>query len=166
MFLINSGSVWRVDREGVVLGKAGAEDLRDLFMVGLGDIGPVSPGTSLDREAVGGLIGIPADEQDAFGWAAAMPTRNASRQVVRSTARKYARQYLGVLLRVAVAPLMPLAVDRAVKELVAQWEETIAEQMQKADPQLAPIPAGGRQEDPRHFEKFEDFTVDDLERGE
>ncbi|MHC4416938.1 MAG: hypothetical protein ACYS0G_16850, partial [Planctomycetota bacterium] len=37
----------------------------------------------LDRETVSGLIGIPADENDTFGWAAAVPTRKASRQVVR-----------------------------------------------------------------------------------
>jgi hypothetical protein len=52
-FLINSGSVWRVDREGVVLGRACAEDVEDLFMVGLGVKGPVSTGASLEAGSVG-----------------------------------------------------------------------------------------------------------------
>jgi hypothetical protein len=117
----------------------------------------------LDRQAVSGLIGIPAEEKDTFGWAAALPTRSASRQAVRSTARLYAREYLGAVLRIVAAPLIPLAVDMAIKELVAQWEETIDEQMQGADPQLAPIPADRRQEPGRRFDRFEDFTLDDLE---
>ncbi|MHC4142986.1 MAG: hypothetical protein ACYSUF_14360 [Planctomycetota bacterium] len=106
----------------------------------------------LDREAVSGLIGITADENDSFGWAAAVPTRNASREVVRAAARKYAKEHLGAVLRVVVSPLIPLAVDRAVKELAEQWEETIDEQMKGADPQLASPPAGWRPEDQRHFE--------------
>jgi hypothetical protein len=116
----------------------------------------------LDREAVSGLIGIPAEEKEAFGWAAGVPTRNASRQVVRSAAKKYAREYLGAVLRIVAAPLIPLAVDRAVKELVAQWEETIDEQMKGADPQLAPHLSARRLEDQFEGEAFEDFKLDDL----
>ncbi|MHC4101012.1 MAG: hypothetical protein ACYS15_02375 [Planctomycetota bacterium] len=116
----------------------------------------------LDREAVSGLIGIPADEKETFGWAAAVPTRDASRQVVQSAAKKYARDHLGLLLRVAVTPLIPLAVDRAVKELVAQWEETIDEQMKGADAQVAVLLSARRPEDPLDSGAFEDFTLDDL----
>ena len=85
---------------------------------------------------------------------------------MRSAAWKYSRENLGAMLRIAVAPLIPLAVDRAVKELAAQWEETIDEQMQGADPQLASPLAGRRQEPERGFDAFEDFSVDDLKRGE
>jgi hypothetical protein len=120
----------------------------------------------LDREAASALIGIPADEKDAFGWAAAVPTRDASREVVRAAARKYAREYLGAVLRIVAAPLIPLAVDRAVKELGAQWEETIDEQMKGADPQLAPILSARKHEDQFDGESFEDFTLDDLKPGE
>jgi hypothetical protein len=55
-FLINSGCVWRVDREGVVLGKADAADLDRLFMVGLGETGPVSPGLYLEAGPVGLVV--------------------------------------------------------------------------------------------------------------
>jgi hypothetical protein len=88
----------------------------------------------LDREEMSGLIGIPADANDTFGWAAAVPTRRASRQAVHSAARKYAKEYLGVVARIAVTPLIPFAVNMAVKELVQQWEETIGERMQEAEP--------------------------------
>jgi hypothetical protein len=116
----------------------------------------------LDREAVSGLIGIPAEEKEAFGWAAGVPTRKASRQVVGAAARKYAREYLGAVLRIVAAPLLPLAVDRAVKELVAQWAETIDEQMKGADPETAPLLSAQRPEDRFDGEAFEDFSLDDL----
>jgi hypothetical protein len=51
-FLVNSGGVWRVDREGVVLGRAEAEDLENLFVVALGETGPISPGVSLAKAPV------------------------------------------------------------------------------------------------------------------
>lgn len=56
-FLINCGGVWRADREGVVLGKAGADDLENLFMVALGETGPISPGVSLPVGPVGLAVG-------------------------------------------------------------------------------------------------------------
>ncbi|MHC4318347.1 MAG: hypothetical protein ACYS1B_07375, partial [Planctomycetota bacterium] len=122
----------------------------------------------LDREAVSGLIGIPADGdgKETFGWAAGVPTRKASRQVVGAAARKYATEHLGAVLRVVVAPLIPLAVDRAVKELTAQWEETVEEQMKGSGPQVAPHLSARRQEDQFNGEAFEDFTLDDLKPGE
>jgi hypothetical protein len=55
-FLINSGCVWRVDREGVVLGKACVEDLENKFMVALGHDAPVSPGAALDARPVGLVV--------------------------------------------------------------------------------------------------------------
>jgi len=120
----------------------------------------------LGRQEMSNLIEIPADGTEAFGWAAAVPTRSASRDAVRTHAKKLARQYLGFLGSIAAAPFMPFAVDMAVKALVEDWEDTIDEQMQGADPQLAPFLAGQRQEDQQHFEAFEDFTVDDLKPGE
>jgi hypothetical protein len=116
----------------------------------------------LDRQAASGLIGIPAEEDQTFGWAAGLPTRSASRQAVGSAARKYSKMFLGAVLRVVVAPLMPLAVDRAMKELVVQWEETIDEQMLAADPQLAPLLSARRHETRSYGEGFDDFTLDDL----
>jgi hypothetical protein len=70
------------------------------------------------------------------------------------------------VLRVVVAPLIPLAVDRAVKELTAQWEETVEEQMKGSGPQVAPHLSARRQEDQFNGEAFEDFTLDDLKPGE
>lgn len=55
-FLVNCGCVWRVDREGIVLGKADADDLEGLFMAGLGVAGPLSPGTSLEAGEVGLVV--------------------------------------------------------------------------------------------------------------
>jgi hypothetical protein len=116
----------------------------------------------LGRQEMSNLIEIPADGTEAFGWAAAVPTRSASRHAVRKQAGKLVKQHLGFFGSIVVAPLMPLAVDRAVKELVANWEETIDDQMQGADPQLAPLQATRRHEDQQDFEAFEDFTLDDL----
>jgi hypothetical protein len=120
----------------------------------------------LGPQEMSSLIEIPADGTEAFGWAAAVPTRSASRDAVRTHARKLVKQHLGFIGAIAVAPFMPLAVDMAVKALVEDWEDTIDEQMLEADQEIAPILAGQRQEDQRHFEAFEEFTVDDLKPGE
>jgi hypothetical protein len=116
----------------------------------------------LDPAEMRDLIGIPADQTDTFGWAAAVPTRNAARGAVRSQARRFAKNYLGFFGRIVAAPLLPLAVDRASKELLVQWEETIDEQLQGADPQLAPILPDRQQELGHRFDGFEDFTLEDL----
>lgn len=60
-FLVNCGCLWRADREGVILGRAQARDLGEMFLVGWSGIenpsrggreGPqFGPGTALDLEA-------------------------------------------------------------------------------------------------------------------
>ena len=120
----------------------------------------------LGRQEMSSLIEIPADGTEAFGWAAAVPTRSASRDAVRTHARKLVKQHLGFFGAIAVAPFMPFGVDMAVKALAEDWEETIDEQMQGADPQLAPILSARKHEDQFDGEAFEDFTLDDLKRAE
>jgi hypothetical protein len=120
----------------------------------------------LGRAEMSDLIGIPADQADAFGWVAAVPTRSAARGAVGTQARRLVKEHLGFFGGIAAAALMPLAVDMALKALVEQWEETIDERMQGADPQLAPILAARRQEEQRPFEAFEDLTADDLKQGQ
>lgn len=65
-FLLNCGCVWRVDREGVVLGRANAEDLDRLFMASWRDAGPQArssdtdagfePGSTLEPDAVDRIV--------------------------------------------------------------------------------------------------------------
>jgi hypothetical protein len=60
-FLVNCGCLWRADREGVILGRAQARDLDEMFLVGWSGIEspsgggrdgpPLEPGTALNREA-------------------------------------------------------------------------------------------------------------------
>ncbi len=66
-FLVNCRGLWRVDREGVILGRAVAEDLDRLFVAGWhgeggalgagGQAGP-APGARLEREGVRKVTGV------------------------------------------------------------------------------------------------------------
>lgn len=65
-FIVNCGCLWRADREGIILGRAQARDLDEMFLVGWSGIEspsrggregpPFEPGTALDREASGRVV--------------------------------------------------------------------------------------------------------------